>query len=378
MKKKVNILLIGLTTLFLSFNVALSYAETSFDRTKMRPELSQSKVKTIKKGSVFVGNMESPRQIAVYGTPAWLFKTVSICFLDGKMCGMTCSVSAYSIDMYTGGLGKVLYSDTSEATQGSYCVKDGRVYVWDSGVAEPKDESGYSLVFSIEEECLTLIKTQIETINSKKLVYMADFYKMKKMSDEQLYQIEVVAYTKLLLDKETNQKVGKQKLTEKEITKKQLEAGRKILERKKAEKQLENDPVAQMEARQNKLKEDYIWCRFLFATEQDYFSCIIQDSLRVAENNIKTLLDQKFDIITNSVVDGKELHNEKNNSRTDLLNICYLCQEMRFSTIARYAESKLKDFIAERETLNNAYNKAKTKDPYLKCSEFLISYMNDD
>ena len=159
---------------------------------------SQSKAKTIKQGSVYIGNVDSPQQIAAYGTPAWMFATMSVCFIEGQ-CALSFSKSAYSINMYTGGLGNAIYSDNTEAMLTACLVKDGKVYLWDPAEGQPKNDAGYLMIFKInDDESLTLTKTSIDGLDLVKFVYMADYYKMKKMGNAELQQVEAAALTKLL------------------------------------------------------------------------------------------------------------------------------------------------------------------------------------
>ena len=184
MKKAVRLFTIGLMMVVLS-----STASQAF---------SQSKAKTIKKGAVYIGNVSSPQQIAAYGTPAWLFSTMSVCFIEGQ-CALSFNKCIYSINMYTGGLGNAIYSDNTEAMPTSYLVKDGNVYIWDPAEGEPKDEAGYLLIFKIDDdESLTLTKTSKEGLDLGKFVYMSDYYNMKKMGNAELQQVEIVALNKLL------------------------------------------------------------------------------------------------------------------------------------------------------------------------------------
>ena len=183
MKNVVKMFSIGVMTVLLSFNASLSF--------------SQSKGKTIKNGSIYIGNAIEPKQVAAYGTPAWVFSTVSISFIDG-LCALTTNSCVYSINMYTGGLGNAMHSQASEAISVSYLVKNGNVYVWDSEEAEPQDESGYSFVFKIEDGYLMLIKAQEKSLKLGKYVYMSDYNKMKKMSNAELIQVEKEALGKLL------------------------------------------------------------------------------------------------------------------------------------------------------------------------------------
>ena len=184
MKKTVRLFIIGLMMVVLSFTASQAF--------------SQSKAKTIKQGSVYIGNVDSPQQIAAYGTPAWLFSTMSVSFIEGQ-CALSFNRCAYSINTYTGGLGNAMYSDNTEARLTACLVKDGKVYLWDPAEGQPKDETGYLMIFKInDDESLTLTKTSIDGLDLVKFVYMADYYKMKKMGNAELQQVEAAALTKLL------------------------------------------------------------------------------------------------------------------------------------------------------------------------------------
>jgi hypothetical protein len=185
MKKAVRLFVIGFMTMLMSFNVSMSFA--------------QSKGGTIKKGACYIGNMENPEQIAAYGIPAWLFKTMSFCF-NGDIGLMIVQKCVYSINTYNGSLGEALASETfNEPAPFSYIVKNGNIYIWDQGEKEPKVESDYTIIFKIENDGLTLIQNQIPGLNLSKLVYMADYNKMKKMNEEELVQVEKEALNKLKL-----------------------------------------------------------------------------------------------------------------------------------------------------------------------------------
>lgn len=185
MKNVVKLFSIGVMTVLLSFNASMSFA--------------QGKGGTIKKGACYIGNMENPEQIAAYGIPAWLFKTMSFSF-NGDIGLMVVQRCVYSINTYTGGLGEALASETyDKGTPFSYSVKNGYIYIWDQGEKEPKVESDYMIILKIESDGLTLLKTQINGLKLSKLVYMADYNKMKKMSEEELVQVEKEALNKLKL-----------------------------------------------------------------------------------------------------------------------------------------------------------------------------------
>ena len=183
MKKGIKMLSIVLMTMLLSFNASFLF--------------SQNQGKTVKKWSVYIGSVKSPQQIAAYGTPAWLFSTMNVMF-DGNQCAMSFITCAYSIDPYTGGLGRAVYSEDADALLAAYSVKNGNVYIWDPDEEEPKDDAGYYFIFTINDDGLTLIKTSVEGMKLGKFVYMSDYKKMEKMSEAQLQQVEVAALSKLL------------------------------------------------------------------------------------------------------------------------------------------------------------------------------------
>lgn len=55
------------------------------------------------------------------------------------------------------------------------------------------------MIFKInDDESLTLTKASIDGLDLVKFVYMADYYKMKKMGNAELQQVEAAALTKLL------------------------------------------------------------------------------------------------------------------------------------------------------------------------------------
>ena len=166
----------------LSFNASQAFA--------------QNKAKTVKQGSVYIGNVKSPQQIAVYGTPAWLFSTMSVSFVN-KSCALTFNHCVYSINMYTGGLGEALQSETTKPIQADYAVKDGKVYVWDPDAEKPTEDADYTLIFEIKDNALELVQTNEKGIQTGTYVYMGDYNKMKKMSEAQLQKLEVEALMKL-------------------------------------------------------------------------------------------------------------------------------------------------------------------------------------
>lgn len=139
--------------------------------------------------------------------------------------------------------------------------------------------------------------------------------------------------------------------------------------REEARRKREADSIAHIQ----KLKEDYSSCRFLFDTDEKFVSCITQKNTNAIENEIKLLIDQKMNEISNVIVKGTEFKNQYY-ARINMEGICDIPDYMRSvsPTIANYAENKIEDFVAARKNLNKAYNKAKRKDPDVKCSDFFI------
>lgn len=365
MKKGVKMFSIVLMTMLLSFNASLLF--------------SQSKGKTIKKGATYIGNVKSPRQIAAYGTPAWLFSTMSVIFIDGQSVIST-NKCAYSINLYTGGLDNVIFSQNTESISTSYFVKNGNVYIWDPSEGKPTDETGYLLIFKINnDESLTLTKTSLEGLNLGKFVYMSDYYKMSKMGSTDLQQIEVVALTKLLWDKETNMETEKQEQIVPERTEEQRRIEQERLERAKkesAKRKREADSIASQHVKE--LKTHYSECRFLFNSEDSFVSCISKKSQTDIENEINSLLSQKLnELSTKEFFEGKEFY-EFDAGKYIMLRICNVCEFSNSYTkkIADNTEKELENYVAKREKLTKAYNKARKKDPNMKCSSFLISYIN--
>ena len=179
--------------MLLSFNVSLSF--------------SQSNGGTIKKGSIYSCNIESPKQVAISGIPSWVFSTLFIAFQDSHQGGMGGQTCAYAINTYTGGLGEPIMADASESVLISYKVKNGLVYIWDPSVSknEPKDESGSIVILRIEnDETLTPVKTSLEAmLNIGAFVYMGNL----SMSEEKMAQMEINGLTKLLSLRNQNPKI---------------------------------------------------------------------------------------------------------------------------------------------------------------------------
>ncbi len=148
-----------------------------------------------------------------------------------------------------------------------------------------------------------------------------------------------------------------------------------IMRQAEAKRKREADSIAHIQ----KLKRDYSSCRFLFASEESFVSCITQTNQNTIENEIKTLIAQKMAEISNVVAKGTEFKNQ-HYARAKMEGICGISNHISdvSPTIANYAENRILAFVVERKALIKTYNKAKKKNPYIKCSEFLISYINDN
>ena len=198
MKNVVKLFSIVVMTVLLSFNASLLF--------------SQSKGKTIKKGSVYICNIERPKQVAVYGTPAWVFSTMFFIFDEVKTGGMGVQVCIYTINTSTGGLGDAINAEATETVPFSYRVRDGLVYIWESN-DEPKDESGYAIILIMEgDEYLTPLKTtEKDMVKLSKFVYMGDFKKIKAMSEVEADIVERSALSKLLSLRDQESYIEKKK-----------------------------------------------------------------------------------------------------------------------------------------------------------------------
>lgn len=191
----------------------------------------------------------------------------------------------------------------------------------------------------------------------------ADAAKRYQKKNQEVERREQERIEKERLEQEKNERERQEQVRK--------ENERKERERKEAEKR-------QREARIKELKSKYSSCSFLFATEDRFVSCITQDKSNAVENEIKALIEQKMDEISNVIVKGTEFK-ENYDAWSNMERICIISNSMRTisPTIASYAENKMENFVTSRGKLNKAYDKAKKKDPNLKCSEFLISFIND-
>ena len=151
--------------------------------------------------------------------------------------------------------------------------------------------------------------------------------------------------------------------------------------REEARRKREADSIAHIQ----KLKEDYSSCRFLFETvdknyisDEDFVSCITQESQKAIEDEIMSLIHLKMNEISTIVVKGTEFKDQYR-AKSEMDRICNIPNHMRnvSPAIANFTEDKIIEFVTNRKKLNNAYNRAKRKNPDVKCSEFLQTYINE-
>lgn len=194
---------------------------------------------------------------------------------------------------------------------------------------------------------------RLQKSNQKKIEQQQRLEKQKRQGQEQQGQRSL---------KELNEKL--------EMFRQQAEAKRKR----------EADSIAHIQdsiAHIQELKENYSSCRFLFASEERFISCITQVNQNAIENEIKTLIGQIMAEISNVIVKGTEFKDQYR-AKSEMDRICNIPNHMRnvSPAIANFTENKIIKFVADRKKLNNAYNRAKRKNPNVKCSEFLLTYIN--
>lgn len=208
---------------------------------------------------------------------------------------------------------------------------------------------GYTMIVGgINLDILSNADAEIryQNANQKKIEQQQRLEKQKRQGQEQQGQRSL---------KELNEKL--------EMFRQQAEAKRKR----------EADSIAHIQ----ELKENYSSCRFLFASEERFISCITQVNQNAIENEIKTLIGQKMAEISNVIVKGTEFKDQYR-AKSEMDRICNIPNHMRnvSPAIANFTENKIIKFVADRKKLNNAYNRAKRKNPNVKCSEFLLTYIN--
>ena len=148
--------------------------------------------------------------------------------------------------------------------------------------------------------------------------------------------------------------------------------------------QRQNELIALENQRQEKLREKFTPCRFLFESEDEFASCV-SNNLDVAEKEIKQLIIKKMQYVSTVALNGKELQDVNCSGRKELLQICDMCIQLKneksqydgaeknfIEHIFNYTESILGDFVTGRSKLNKVYKKTPNSD----YSIFLLSYMN--
>ena len=149
--------------------------------------------------------------------------------------------------------------------------------------------------------------------------------------------------------------------------------------RKQAEEQRIADSIRQAEIKRQEeeqlrienLKTAYSSCKYLFKKEQAYDLCLKKEQSAM-EQEIMRLIDERMRNIMGQVKTGYELRGPNNQLKTNILNICNICQNLDNQVITTHTEEKLSTFISSYKPLAKAYKKAAGKKP----SEFLTEYIN--
>lgn len=365
MKKAVKLFVIGLLTILFSFNVSMSF--------------SQSKEKTIKKGSVFICNVDGPKQGAYAGRPIWVFGTLNYIFEDGGKVFKNFEACMYTINTRNGGLGDAIVAKASETSQDTYQVKDGNVYIWGSADAEQIADSAYLILAIEDEEHLTPIKTTEDAFVSSHFVYLGNMKEIKKMSDAAKDQVERDALSIVLsLRNQETYLMAEREKQERLKREEEERLWREEQERRKREEQERRKREADSIAHVRELENTYSSCRFLFNSDSKFVSCITSKQQSEIDLTIEQLISDKLDIYSAFVQKGKELYKNRYDC-LGMINICNMCcSKQTPQNIVSFTENKLESFVSERKALTKAYNKAKKKNQNIKCSAFLIDYIQEN
>lgn len=137
--------------------------------------------------------------------------------------------------------------------------------------------------------------------------------------------------------------------------------------------------------RQERNKELFQVCKFLFDSNEEYESCVVKKN-DIVEQDIKGHVVKKLQYVYSLVHNGKELRKEKQPGRNELIQICNMCTQLNnlipqcgieeveiINHVCDYTESILGDFVLGRSALSKAFKKTSNK----SYSSFLLSYMND-
>lgn len=149
------------------------------------------------------------------------------------------------------------------------------------------------------------------------------------------------------------------------------------------------DSIREEEQKQEKLRQERKRemlqpCKFLFNSDEEFVSCVMKENEAI-EKEITSLIVKPLQVVYVGVANGKELRKESQAGRTELIQICEMCSQLKemrthydgpegeiVDHIYDYTESKLGDFVLGRSVLNKAYKKTSNSD----YSSFLLSYMN--
>lgn len=155
------------------------------------------------------------------------------------------------------------------------------------------------------------------------------------------------------------------------------------------ENQRKMDSIRAEEQRQEKLRQERKRemlqpCKFLFNSDEEFVSCVMKENEAI-EKEITSLIVKPLQVVYVGVANGKELRKESQAGRTELIQICEMCSQLKemrthydgpegeiVDYIYNYTEGKLGDFVLGRSALNKAYKKTPNSD----YSSFLLSYMN--
>lgn len=151
------------------------------------------------------------------------------------------------------------------------------------------------------------------------------------------------------------------------------------------ELQKEAERFMQEVKKSQNLKKKYMPCRFLFDSEEDFVSCISKDNIDV-EKEMCQLIVKQMQYVSSVILSGKELRKANQAGKSELLQICDMCIQLKSSMsqydtsekesleyIYNYTESVLEGFVTGRSVLNKAYRETSNTNYSL----FLSSFIND-
>ena len=146
----------------------------------------------------------------------------------------------------------------------------------------------------------------------------------------------------------------------------------KRCQKEKQEVEYQNKKKQEQKERQDAVSEarslQYSSCKFLFHDDIS-FNFWMARSFSSMTDEIKRLIDKRMRNISDVVVIGTEL-SDNAVIKDDLIAICNIAVRVSDGIINNHVESKLKNFVSEREFLAKAY-KESNKNDY---AEFLLDY----